>query len=182
MVRDELSLADPSLALADSFWALIEDFRSAGEANRIAGGGSRLASLARVDLPDFIGELEAQARGVDLPPGLVPSSYYWLVRPQDGAILGVGALRHHLTPALEDVGGHIGYSIRPSERRKGYGTRILALTLDKARARGLDRVLVTCDTENVGSAHIIERNGGILASAGHSDRTGTYVSRYWIHL
>jgi len=97
-------------------------------------------------------------------------------------VLGTMALRHYLTPLLEDVGGHIGYAIRPSERRKGYGTRILALTLERARAMGLGRVLVTCDTDNLGSARVIQRNGGALASEGHSVRTGTRVSRYWIDI
>ncbi len=83
---------------------------------------------------------------------------------------------------MEDVGGHIGYRIRPSERRKGYGTLILALTLAEARKLGLPRVLLTCDQDNIASARVIQANGGALASEGYSPQTQTLVSRYWIEL
>jgi predicted acetyltransferase len=181
METESLTLADPALELAEAFWAMVEDFRAAGEGHHIAGASSRLETLPRNALPAYIQEIQEHANGLHLLPGYVPGNSYWLLRG-DGAIVGVSALRHWLTPGLEDVGGHIGYSIRPTTRRRGYGTSMLALTLEKARARGLDRVLLTCDTDNLGSARIIQRNGGILASAGHSDLTGTHVSRYWIAL
>jgi predicted acetyltransferase len=140
--------------------------------------------LARGDFAAFVQRLQDDERGLDLKPSIVPSSAYWLLRHGvDGVtVLGVSALRHTLTPALEEAGGHIGYSIRPSERRRGYGTRILALTLPYARALGLDRVLVTCDTDNTGSARVIENNGGVLASEGYSTLVETRISRYWITL
>jgi len=91
-------------------------------------------------------------------------------------------LRHQLTPALEHEGGHIGYDIRPSARRRGFGTLILALTLERARILGLARALLTCDTDNTASARIIERNGGALAARVVSNRTGKLISQYWIEL
>ena len=184
MRQEDLTLVEPSLALDDAFWALLEDFRAAGEIHHVPGSGavSELATLAREALPDFIRRLGERSRGIGLPLGYVPDSAFWLVRRSDGAVVGVSSLRHGLTPALEDVGGHIGYSIRPSERRKGYGTYILALTMEQARARGLGQVLLTCDTDNRGSACVIEKNGGVLASSGFSARSGTHVSRYWIAL
>ena len=78
------------------------------------------------------------------------------VRWQKHLLIGVSSLRHHLTHALEHHGGHIGYAIRPSERRKGYGTRLLAMTLDQ-HAMGFRRVLVTCDTDHIASARVIEK-------------------------
>jgi predicted acetyltransferase len=184
MSQEDLTLASPSLALGDAFWALLDDYRAAGEIGHVPGSGAvdELATLAREALPDFIRRLDERSRSIGLPPGYVPDNAYWLVRCSDGAVVGVSSLRHRLTPALEDVGGHIGYSIRPSERRKGYGTSILALTMEKARALGLAQVLLTCDTDNLGSARIIEKNGGVLASSGFSARSGTHVSRYWIAL
>ncbi len=181
MSQKDLKLVEPSLALGDAFWALLEDFRAAGEIHHVpgSGAGSELATFAREALPDFIRRLDERTRGIGLH---VPDSPFWLVRRSDGAVLGVSSLRHRLIPALEDVGGHIGYSIRPSERCKGYGTRILALTMEQARARGLGHLLLTCDTENLGSARVIEKNGGVLASSGFSARSGTHVSRYWIAL
>jgi predicted acetyltransferase len=184
MSQEDLKLVEPSLALGAAFWALLEDFRAAGEIHHVPGSGAAhdLAALAREALPDFIRRLDERSRGIGLPPGYVPDSAFWLVRHDDGAVVGVSSLRHGLTPALEDVGGHIGYSIRPSERRKGYGTYILSLTMEKARARGLGHVLLTCDTANLGSARVIEKNGGVLASSGFSAASGTHVSRYWIAL
>ena len=76
-------------------------------------------------------------------------------------------LRPRLTPALEIQGGHIGYNVPPSVRRKGYGTQLLRLTLPKARAAGLSRVLLTVDSSNVASIRIIERNGGRVESEGY---------------
>ena len=102
-------------------------------------------------------------QGIGVPEGFVPHSSYWLVR--DGNhLLGVSNLRHTLTPKLRISGGHIGYGIRPSERRKGYATRLLTETLKVARARGLDRVLITCANTNTGSVKTILNNGGILDS------------------
>ncbi len=85
-----------------------------------------------------------------------------------------------LSDRLLAGGGHIGYDIRPSARPRGYGRRILALTLQKARARGIARALVTCLVDNVASARIIEANGGVLQDVIHSDVLGGMMKRYWI--
>jgi predicted acetyltransferase len=95
-------------------------------------------------------------------------------------VIGQSSLRHHLNPSLEREGGHIGYNIRPSERRKGFGTMILSLTLEKAKGIGLTRVFVTCDTDNVASARIIEKNGGRLQGQVISERSGKLINQYWI--
>jgi len=97
-------------------------------------------------------------------------------------VLGASNIRHELTPKLRREGGHIGYGVRPSERRKGYATRLLAETLKFARNRGLDRVLITCDKPNLGSAGTILRNGGILDSEEFLPDHGQIIQRYWIQL
>jgi predicted acetyltransferase len=181
MDEERLELAQPATRLEAEYLAFLDDFEAAGEV-RIPGASG--AQLARNDFAAFVQGMQADERGADLPPGIVPSSQFWLLR-HDAAgatMVGISSLRHALTPALEDVGGHIGYSIRPSERQRGYGTRILALTLQHARALGLSRVLVTCDTDNTRSARIIVKNGGVLASEGYSELVKTRVSRYWIDL
>jgi predicted acetyltransferase len=124
--------------------------------------------------------VKRNARGTNLPPKIVQENIFWLVGER--RIYGRSGLRHRLTPSLEDVGGHIGYDIRPTERRKGFGTLILKLTLEKARQIGLNRVLVTCDTDNTGSVKIIEKNGGKLSEQEFSDAAGKMISRYWIEL
>lgn len=172
-------LLAPTPELEDAFLSLLAE-------DPHAAGAARFEQVGR-NYGAFVRALDDEARGVGLRPGLVPQSVFWLVR-EDGqesgepVIVGASRLRHVLTQALEDVGGHIGYDVRPSERRKGYGTRLLALTLERARTAGLARVLLTCDTDNTASARIIEKNGGILSSRSVSPETGVMVSRYWIEL
>jgi len=156
--------------------SLFEDFRAAGQEGFLSDW-----ERAQGDIAAYVQRLRDFSQGVGLKEGVVPESTYWLVR--DGTtFVGFSRLRHRLVPALEHHGGHVGYAIRPSERLKGYGTHILALTLDKARAMGLDRVLVTCDTDNVASVRVIEANGGVLENQLISNRSGKRISRYWIAL
>lgn len=97
-------------------------------------------------------------------------------------MLGISTLRLRSTAAPEDVGGHIGYVVTPSERRKGYGTPLCALTLDAARRQGCSQVLIMCGVANRASARVIEKNGGVLDSAGYSPRRGAEVARYRVAL
>lgn len=144
-----------------------------------AAGYDRYKSAIE-DFSAFMHNLELHAKGIDLPPGRVQSTTFWLACHHH--IIGRSTLRHRLTPELEKEGGHIGYDIRPSERRKGYGTLILKLTLEKAKAMGMSRVLVTCDADNLGSARIIEKNSGRLQGQVISDKSGKVISQYWIEL
>jgi predicted acetyltransferase len=172
---------DETLALVEPAPAFEAAYRSLLGEDPHASGRERFLSEAHGDFTAYLRLLDDDARGVNPRPGPVPQNVYWLVH--DGAtIVGASRLRHALTPALEDAGGHIGYDIRPTERRKGYGTRLLALTLERARTLGLRRVLLTCDADNVGSARIIQQNGGVLTSESVSPALGRLVSRYWIEL
>jgi predicted acetyltransferase len=92
------------------------------------------------------------------------------------------SIRHELNEWLRTIGGHIGYDIRPSRRREGLGKRQLALGLAEARALGLERVLLTCDADNVGSRRIIEGNGGVLEDEMEDPATGKVKLRFWIDL
>jgi len=98
----------------------------------------------------------------NLKPNRVGADYYWLVDDERNHFIGEISIRHRLTEALEQYGGHIGYGIRYSEWNKGYGTLMLKLALSRARERGLERVLITCDDDNPGSACVMERNGLVL--------------------
>ncbi|MGJ3237345.1 MAG: GNAT family N-acetyltransferase [Anaerolineae bacterium] len=109
--------------------------------------------------------------------GYVPQTTYWLIVDEQYA--GTIDIRHKLTPALERFGGHIGYRIRPSMRQKGYGTLQLRLCLPKVWALGIDRALITCDDDNIGSRRIIEANGGVLQDKIDNGR-GSLTRRYWI--
>ncbi len=106
------------------------------------------------------------------------ATHWWIV--EDDTYLGAVDLRHRLNGFLLDAGGHIGYSVRPSARRRGLATWALGAVLPEARAMGLERALVTCDDDNVASARSIESNGGVL-----EDVRTTEVGRkrrYWITL
>ena len=172
-----LTLVQPTVTLREAFSNMAEDYR-------INGGGQvdGVFELYSNDFPGYVRQLVGNAYIRDSRGVRVPATTYWLYRPDDRVLLGVSRLRHHLTPALKREGGHIGYSIRPTERRKGHGTRILELTLEKAREFGIFEVLVTCDTANIGSARIIQANGGVFENEVISERTGNPVSRYWITL
>ena len=146
---------------------------------RAAGTDRYRAALE--DFAAWLAKVRREAHQATCPPRFVAQDHYWLV-DDEGRILGGVRLRHRLAPHLLVEGGHVGYDVRPSERRKGIGTRLLALTLAQARAQGLDRVLVTCDQDNVGSAKIIERNGGVETTTTVSERSGKVVRRYWIDL
>lgn len=113
------------------------------------------------------------------PEGWVPATQFVCVRG-DGRIVGMIDLRHRFNAFLAEIGGNIGYSVRPSERRKGYATRMLNMALEEARIIGLSRVLVTCDEGNEASRRTIERNGGVFERTAKDD--DAIVRRYWIDL
>jgi predicted acetyltransferase len=114
-------------------------------------------------------------------PEYVRQSTFWLV--EGDTYHGRLSLRHELNEALRQHGGNIGYDIRPSSRRRGLGTLQLALGLDKAREFGLERVLLTCDDNNVASTRIIEANGGVLQDVIDTPgEPGRRSRRYWIEL
>jgi predicted acetyltransferase len=99
---------------------------------------------------------------------------------EDGEFIGRISIRHQLTDMLTVYGGHIGYEIRPSMRRRGYGTLMLKLVLPEAYRLGLTRVLITCDDTNIPSAKIIESNGGVLIDVQQLDFRPVPTRRYWI--
>ncbi|RYJ24008.1 PhnO protein [Streptomyces sp. L-9-10] len=104
--------------------------------------------------------------------GWVPNTTLWYVEGE--TFLGRLAIRHRLNPFLRELGGHIGYAVRPTARRQGHATAMLVASLPVARAIGLASVLVTCDTTNVPSRKVIEAAGGVL-----EDQRGGKL-RYWV--
>jgi predicted acetyltransferase len=94
------------------------------------------------------------------PSDWVTGTYLWMV--DDDTVVGRISLRHSLTPWLLEVGGHVGYAVRPTARRRGYATAALGLMRRVAAEHGIDPVLVTCDDDNVGSRKVIEANRGVL--------------------
>ena len=129
----------------------------------------------------YLERLEQHARGEHVPPGHVPSTFLFAF---DGPrIIGRGSIRHELNDFLLRIGGHIGYTVVPEFRRRGYATEILRQLLVIAQHKlGLTRVLLTCDDDNIGSIRTIEKNGGVLENVVKDSGLDRPKRRYWIDL
>ena len=177
-LSDTYGLVEPHVRYREAFLRLSADYRRAGE--------DRFEDVS--DFAAYVRGPQDAARGIGLSPGWVPYTTFWTLALGEPpfTLVGIVRLRHRLTPALEREGGHIGYTIAPSFRRQGLGTLQLALALEEIRRRydefRLDRVLITCDTDNIASARIIRKNGGVFDSEVVSDFSGRSVSRYWVDL
>lgn len=129
------------------------------------------------DSCDIFAKYENYRHARNLKPDRVGSDYYWLVEDERDHFIGEITIRHCLNDALLQCGGHIGYGVRCSEWGRGYGTRMLELALEKARQRGLEKVLITCDDNNTASARVIEHNGFTLEDKRAVN--GAQIRRYW---
>lgn len=127
--------------------------------------------------------IEDFRNGNNLPDGYVKATYLWLI--DDNEFIGEVSIRHSLTDSLLRFGGNIGYGIRFSKWNQGFGTMMLSMSLKYAKeVIGLDKVLITCNDNNYGSAHVIEKNGGILQDkiVNMIDGAEQLTRRYWIQI
>jgi predicted acetyltransferase len=174
-----LIMPDPDYG-ADYLAALGEGYLDGSETG--ANDAARLAAIA-ADLPAHLATLNAQGGTMLAAPDReipkVPFAHFWIV--SDGWFIGRVGIRYGLNEGLRLWGGHIGYEIRPRFRRRGFGRQALALGITHIRARGFDRLLLTCADDNLGSARIIESHGGVLEGKGpHPLHPGMLTRRYWI--
>ena len=183
-----LRLSAPDPALQASYLAALDELTAEGNGHFLAmvhppepgyaGADYTLETLA--DPATFAAfcarEVTLSQPGTPRPTGWVTGTYLWMVDDTaDGAeVVGRISLRHELTPWLLEVGGHIGYAVRPSARRQGHATAALGQMLAVAAGHGIDPVLVTCDRDNIGSRRTIEANGGVL-----EDVRGVKM-RFWV--
>ncbi|MEJ8555017.1 GNAT family N-acetyltransferase [Tepidibacter sp. Z1-5] len=112
--------------------------------------------------------------------GLVPATTYMAISSDDGRLIGMIDIRHRLNDYLLNFGGHIGYSIRKSERQQGYATKMLVLALIECKKLNIKKVLITCDKDNVASAKTIINNGAELEN--EIPQGNRVTQRYWITL
>ena len=132
------------------------------------------------DFEDYCKFLDNRTRQV--APGRVPATVYFCLDTDRDIVVGAVDIRHSLNDYLLLHGGHIGDGVRPSERRKGVATAQIGLALVKCNELGIDRVLITCEKLNIGSAKSIVNNGGILENENEVEEDGEtrIFQRYWI--
>jgi predicted acetyltransferase len=178
-------LVTPDARCQRSFLAAVEEFRAAGDeqftglsvlppVGDFAGESVTSQELADPDaFAAFVTRLRALADPrLPLPGGVVPSTQLWWVAGRE--YLGRLSIRHSLTPWLLDFGGHIGYGVRPSARRRGHATAMFRACLPVASRLGINPALLTCDVSNVASRKVIEAGGGVL-----EDQRGEKL-RFWV--
>jgi predicted acetyltransferase len=164
------SLVPPDVRFFRSFAAAVDEFLAEAvnldhyrpELRERSAFEALVEQLTTDALPD----------GVSRFPGWVPQTTLWWVDGDE--YLGRLAIRHRLTDSLLQFGGHIGYDVRSSARRRGHATAMLRASLPIARSFGIERALLTCDHDNVGSRKVIEANGG------EPDTPNAVKLRYWV--
>ena len=177
MKNDTLLLILPTADYAEEIRAYRREFLEADSSMDGAGPLRRFEDPA-----DWLRETALYRRPETVPAGRVQATQFICVRQEDGRLVGMLQVRHTFNDFLEKYAGHIGYSVRPSERRKGYAKRMLKESLPFCRKIGLTRVLISCLTDNEGSRRTILDNGGVYESTVTDPDSGKTLERYWIDL
>lgn len=140
-------------------------------------------SLKRIENPEeWLEYVLNCAKKETVPEGKVQATLFICVRESDDKLVGMIQVRHYFSDYLKEYGGHIGYSVRPDERRKGYAKHMLQETLSFCKEIGLNRVLITCLDDNEASRKTILSNGGVFERKTYSESEDIYLERYWITL
>lgn len=179
---EQISLIEPQKMYADEIWKFRQEILEYDAENE-----SQFAGCLSLDVSKSseewikICELRKSEKTCDDAGTAVPAHTYLAIRKRDDKVVGVIDLRHHINhPILGTWGGHCGYSVRPSERGKGYAKEMLRLNIQNAKSMGIEKLLVTCNSENAASEKVIIANGGVFEKI--IDVDGCKMKRYWITL
>jgi len=173
-MNDEIKLVKPSQTYAEQIWEYRTEFLEQGDS--LDG----CAGLEKVnDVNEWLVNIKKNSREETVAEGLVPASTFLAVRKADNQVVGMIDIRHRLNDFLLKFGGHIGYSVRPNERQKGYAKEMVRQALQECcNTLKMPKVLITCDKVNIASAKTILANNGILENeVQENDRV---TQRYWI--
>ena len=175
MKMKDFVLVKPTDEYAEKIMDYRNEFINAGDSMDGCG------SLRIIDNGmDFIKKCRDYENIDTLPAGRVLATQFLFIRKEDNRIVGMLQVRHYFNDYLERFGGHIGYSVRPSERRKGYAKEMLRMSLPYCRQVGIERVLVTCIEDNEGSEKTILANGGVYESTIYEPNERVNLKRFWI--
>ena len=174
---EEFILSRPTGEYAGQIALYRQEFLDAGDS--MDGTGP----LRRIDDPEeYIQVCKDYEDPEKVPSHLVPATQFLFIRKSDNKLIGMIQLRHRFNDYLEKYAGHIGYSVRPSERRKGYAKEMLRMALPFCREIGIDKVMITCINGNIGSEKTILANGGVYESTVHEPNENEDLKRFWITL
>ncbi|ATV64698.1 GNAT family N-acetyltransferase [Fusobacterium pseudoperiodonticum] len=172
---EKIILVKPDLSYADEIIKYKEESLAESPLINGSAGLNRFSSIE-----DWLEELKKRSCEDTVPEGLVPSSTYLGIREKDNYIVGMIDIRHYLNEYLTQVGGHIGYGVRKTERNKGYAKQMLKLALEKCKELKIKKVLITCDEDNIASEKVILSANAKLEDIRNVD--GENKKRFWIDL
>ncbi|MDO5111801.1 MAG: GNAT family N-acetyltransferase [Clostridia bacterium] len=177
---DTIELMEPQIEYADEIWQFRQEIIDcdADKEDRFAGCFLLDTSASAEEWIDQCRHRKSE-NTCGAAEGMVPSHTYMGVRKSDNKVIGIIDLRHHINhPVLGSWGGHCGYSVRPSERGKGYAKEMLRLNIINAKLLGIQELLITCDAANLPSEKTIVACGGVFEKTVAVD--GRMIKRYWI--
>ena len=170
LIRPTVEYAEQILECKKEYLAANSSMDGCGPLRRIEDPEEYIKTCAEYEDPERV------------PSHLVPATQFFFIRKNDNKLVGMIQVRHRFNDYLSKFGGHIGYSVRPSERRQGYAKEMLRMTLPFCCEIGLDKVLITCADGNIGSEKTILANGGIYESTVYEPNGDRNLKRFWITL
>lgn len=174
---EEFMLIRPTSAYANQMAEYKQEFLDANSSMDGCGPLRRFENLE-----EYIQLCKDYENPQTVPSHLVPSTQFLFIRKKDDKLVGMIQVRHYFNDYLEQYAGNIGYSIRPTERRKGYAKKMLGMTLPFCREIGMEKILIACIDGNIGSEKTILANGGIYESTVHEPDRDWELKRFWITL
>ena len=174
---DIIKLVIPTEEQLDQVWAYRQECFEA-DSSMDGCGPLRFNESAQ----QWLADVRAYMDPATVPEGKVQATQFLSVRESDGRLVGMIQVRHILNEYLEKYAGHIGYAVRPSERRKGYGAWMLGAVLPVCRDIGLDKIMVACLDTNPASRKIILSWGGVYDRTVHQPEEDVNLEQYWIKL
>ena len=174
---EELIIIKPRAEYSTQIMEYRQEFLDAGDSMDGCGPLRRFDSAS-----EYLKVCKDYENPETVPENLVQATQFISVRKSDNKLVGMIQVRHYFNEYLEKYAGHIGYSVRPSERRKGYAKEMLKMTLPFCREIGLDKIMISCVEGNIGSEKTILANGGVYEYTVHEPNNDKKLKRFWINL